>query len=152
MEFDQHKAFEQFLQKAGQKYTSQRKVIVEAVFNIHDHFEIEGFISTLRLNKIKVARATVYSTIKLLIEAKLIRKVRMGKGDIVYEHIYGHDHHDHLICLDCDYVLEVHDDAIENRQIELCEKNGFSLESHVHTMYVKCKKFALTGKCSKKKS
>jgi Fur family ferric uptake transcriptional regulator len=88
MEFDQHKAFEQFLQKAGQKYTSQRKIIVEAVFNIHDHFEIEGFISTLRLNKIKVARATVYSTIKLLIEAKLIRKVRMGKGDIVYEHIF----------------------------------------------------------------
>lgn len=151
MEFDHHKVFDEFLSKSGQKYTSQRKHVVNEVFKIHDHFEIENFIGILRLRNIKVARATVYSTIKLLLECKLIRKVRLGKGDIVYEHIYGHDHHDHIICLDCDKVIEIHDDVIENRQIKICEKFGFSLENHVHTMYVKCKNFATSGKCEFKK-
>ena len=151
MEIDQHQVFGEFLQKSGQKYTTQRKNIVNEVFKIHDHFEIESFIGELRLKKIKVARATVYSTIKLLLECKLIRKVRLSKGEIAYEHIYGHEHHDHLICLDCDNIIEIHDDEIESRQLKICEKYGFTLESHVHTMYVKCKKLSITGKCENKK-
>lgn len=151
MEFDHNQVFDEYLLKAGLKFTTQRKNVVDEVFKIHNHFEIENFISILRGKNIKVARATVYSTIKLLLDAKLIRKVRMGKGDIFYEHIFGHDHHDHLICLDCDFVTEVHDSDIENRQLKLCDKFGFILENHVHTMYVKCKKFAMTGKCDRKK-
>ena len=83
MDFDHHKVFGAFLLKAEQKYTTQRKHIVDEVFKIHDHFEIEEFISILRNAKIIVARATVYSTVKLLLEAKLVRKVRLSKGDIV---------------------------------------------------------------------
>lgn len=151
MEFDHHKVFNEFLQKSGQKYTTQRKNVVNEVFKIHDHFEIESFIGKIRLKNIKVARATVYSTIKLLLECRLIRKIRMSKGETFYEHIYGHDHHDHLICLNCNKVTEIHDEEIENRQVKICEKFGYILESHVHTMYVKCKKLNLTGRCEHKK-
>lgn len=151
MELDHHQVFKDFLLESGQKYTTQRKSVVNEVFKIHDHFDIENFIGILRNKKIKVARATVYSTIKLLMESKLIRKVRMSKGAVVYEHIFGHEHHDHLICLNCDQAIEIQDSEIEDLQIKLCEKNGFTLESHVHTMYVKCNKFIKTGQCENKK-
>jgi Fur family ferric uptake transcriptional regulator len=147
MSFDHNKEFADYLLKAGHKYTSQRKNVVSELFKIHEHFDIEQFANMLRKRNIKVARATVYSTIKLLLECKLIRKIRMSQGNVVYEHIYGHEHHDHLICLDCDRVVEVHDDDIEARQIKLCESHGFVLESHVHNLYVKCKELAAKGKC-----
>lgn len=150
MEIEHNKVFGDFLEKAGQKYTKQRKNIVNEIFKIHEHFEIESFIELLHKKKIKVARATVYSTLKLLLESKLIRKVRTGRGLIVYEHTFGHEHHDHLICVDCDKVIEIHDAEIEKRQIEICEKLGFILENHTHTMYVRCKKFMETGSCEQR--
>jgi len=151
MDLDHHQVFKEFLLDSGQKYTTQRKSVVNEVFKIHDHFDIENFIGVLRKKNIKVARATIYSTIKLLMESKLIRKVRMSKGAVVYEHIFGHEHHDHLICINCDKAIEIQDSEIEDLQVKLCEKNGFTLESHVHTMYVKCNKFIKLGHCENKK-
>jgi len=152
MEHDHHLVFKNFLVKTGLKYTSQRKEIVDRVFDIHHHFEIEELITVLRNSNIKIARATVYSTIKLLMEVDLVKKIRLNNNEVVYEHVFGHEHHDHLICLDCNHVIETHDDEIEMLQDKLCSKHGFQLSSHVHTMYVKCNQLKAQGSCSIKDS
>lgn len=152
MEHDHHLVFKNFLITTGLKYTSQRKEIVDRIFDIHHHFEVEELISVLRNSNVKVARATVYSTIKLLLEVGLVKKIRLSNNEVVYEHVFGHEHHDHLVCLDCNHVVETHSSEIEALQEELCKKNGFKLSSHVHTMYVKCNQFATDGTCSIKDS
>ncbi len=147
MEADHHQYFAEYLSKHGLKYTTQRKIIIDEIFGNHEHFEIENLVAKVRSKDFKVARATVYSTIKLLLSANLIRKIRLSNNEVRYEHIFGHDHHDHIICLDCNHVVEFHDETIEARQEMVCKKLGFVIERHVHTIYARCVEFRKTGTC-----
>jgi len=47
-----------------------------------------------------------------------------------YEHVTGNSHHDHLICTTCGAVIEFHDDVLEARQREICERKRFTPTFH----------------------
>ena len=81
-----YKKFKRFLTGKDLKLTKQRKIILEEVFSIHDHFEIELFIDKLHRDKKSISRGTVYSTIKLLLQAGLIRKINTENKTTKYEH------------------------------------------------------------------
>ena len=53
-------------------------------------------------------------------------------------------HHDHIICKSCGKIVEFTDQEIENKQLEIAQKNGFTLTSHLMQLYGICEK------CSKK--
>ena len=83
----------------------------------------------------KVSRASVYRTMNLLVECGLVGKViRTDKGTI-YEHTFGHSHHDHMICDACGKIIEFFSPKIENLQREICRKNNF--EGISHTLEIK---------------
>ena len=48
----------------------------------------------------------------------------------MYEHVAGHRHHDHLVCMECGRIEEFHDERIERLQAEICERRGFQLADH----------------------
>ena len=137
-EEDYHAAFEKYLVANEFKYTRQRKDIVEEVFSLHEHFEVENFIDGLRANNKQISRGTIYSTIKLLVQASLIRKIRTPNNQVFYEHTFGHEHHDHLICTECGKIIEINDPIIEQRQEEVCREMGFKQISHTHNVFGFC--------------
>ena len=63
-----------------------------------------------------VGYATIYRTLRLLCQSGLCRELKFEDGTTRYEHLYGHEHHDHLICIRCGRFVEVVDLEIEERQ------------------------------------
>jgi Fur family ferric uptake transcriptional regulator len=122
--------FEEFLQKKKLKFTKERQIILAEVFSRHDHFDAEQLISDLQAKKERVSRATIYRSLDLLLESQLIQSIDLGDRGRYFEHVFGHHHHDHMICIGCRKVIEFHNAEIENLQDLECEKYNFKLLSH----------------------
>lgn len=123
--------FELFLRSHALKLTPQRRRIFDRAFSTHDHFSAETLYDWLRAEPgVKVSRATVYRTLGLLLEGEFVSALDAGGGELVYEHVLGHAHHDHIVCLGCGKIDEFHDERIEELQLEVCRKKGYQLVSH----------------------
>lgn len=104
---------------------------MKEVFSFHGHFEPEHLYFRIKDSGLKASRASVYRTLNLLVESGLVEKVaRQGKGN-VYEHTYGHRHHDHMVCEKCGAIIEFYSERLENLQEEICRQNGFTGVSHI---------------------
>ena len=89
-----------------------------------------------------VSRATVYRTIGLLTEGQFLEALDTGQGELLYEHVRGHKHHDHIVCLGCGRIEEFMDQRIEDLQQEACERKGFTLVKHSLRLEGYCKSCA----------
>lgn len=103
---DQVAIFEQFLLRKGLKLTTPRREILDAVFNLHEHFDAEQLHASLKDLKRRISLATIYRTLPLLAEAGLIQHSLRSSSRDVFEHIYGHPRHIHWICSRCGWVQE----------------------------------------------
>jgi Fur family transcriptional regulator, ferric uptake regulator len=119
--------FKVYLKKDGLKYTKERKVILSEVLKRRDHFDADELAADMRVAGYKVSRATVYRTLDILFE---VHKATLGHKHQHYENMVGRKHHDHLICLHCDKVIEFVDEEIERKQVEVCNKLGFEIKRH----------------------
>lgn len=135
--------FQNFISKKGLKLTKERTAVLHEVFSFHGHFEPENLYFRIKGSGVKASRASVYRTLNLLIECGLVEKVtRTEKGNI-YEHTFGHKHHDHMICNTCGKVIEFYSEKLEKIQNDVCQKNNFNGISHtleIRGLCQQCKK------------
>jgi Fur family ferric uptake transcriptional regulator len=122
--------FAGFLGEQGLKLTSERTALVREIFATHYHFEADELLFKMKEKGLKISRATVYRTLELLVKSGMVRRVHLGEDHYHYEHVTGNSHHDHLICTTCGAVIEFHDDALEQRQREICERKRFTPTFH----------------------
>ncbi len=130
--------FRAYLTKQGLKSTRQRDVIAERFFATDGHTSIEELLALAREDAPKVGYATVYRTLKLLTECGLAAERRFGEGHTTYETAGDAEHHDHLICIECDHVLEFHNEEIEKEQERVARSFGFNVIRHRHELYGLC--------------
>ncbi|MDD4732078.1 MAG: Fur family transcriptional regulator [Desulfovibrio sp.] len=130
--------FLQFLQRQGMTMTPQRATIVEVFLHEEGHFSPEQLYMAVNKADPAIGQATVYRTLKLLTDSGLAATLDMGDGATLYEHGYGHAHHDHLICVRCGGKTEIVDHVIEERQERIAEKHGFELTRHSMLLYGVC--------------
>lgn len=117
--------------------TSQREAIVEFFLRTRDHISIDELLARVRKKHPKVGYATVYRTLKLLVDGGLAVERQFGDGQARFE-IVG-DHHDHLICTQCGFILEFEDEEIEAQQEKIAKKlGGFVVLRHRHELYGLC--------------
>lgn len=136
----ENKIFRNYLCEKGLKLTKERIAVLREVFSFHGHFGPEDLYFRIREAGIKASRASVYRTLNLLIGSGLVEKVsRSGKGNI-YEHTYGHEHHDHMICDACGQIIEFYSEKLEKLQDDICMKNNFSGASHTLEIRGRCNK------------
>jgi Fur family ferric uptake transcriptional regulator len=132
--------------------TAQREAIVEQFLRTRDHVSIDELLSKVRKRQPKVGYATVYRTLKLLVDSGLAVERQFGDGQARYE-VVG-DHHDHLICVKCGLILEFEDDEIERLQERIATRLGnFTVLRHRHELYGLCPKAAgdAAGACPNEK-
>lgn len=132
--------FQQFLADKNLKHSQKRDWILEIFLRIEKHITAEELWSAVRKKHPSVGFATVYRTIKLLCESGMCRELIFEDGTTRYEHNYGHEHHDHLICTECGRCLEVVNAEIERLQERLMKQHGFSPQYHRMDLYGICKK------------
>lgn len=127
------------LKKRGFRWTNQRALIVRAALSTHDHFTAEELLELCRKDDPKVSRATVYRTLSVLEDEGVVEGLETGDGGRRFEHVLGHEHHDHMVCLQCDKILEFRDDELERRQELAARRAGFEIQRHSLRIYGLCK-------------
>jgi Fur family ferric uptake transcriptional regulator len=137
-----------YVQDRRLNVTAQREAIVEQFLRTRDHVSIDELLNKVRKRQPRVGYATVYRTLKLLVDSGLAVERQFGDGQARFE-VVG-DHHDHLICVKCGLILEFEDDEIERLQDRIAERlGGFTVLRHRHELYGLCPKAAgdMTGPC-----
>lgn len=139
--------FREYLKKQGLKFTKQREEILNFFLKEEKHLSPEEMFDALRKQKlaVKIGRATVYRTLKLLSECGLAEKVDFGDGlnrkvITLFEHKFAHPHHDHLICLSCGKSFEFSNAEIEKLQENVARGHQFRVAYHRLKIYGYCPK------------
>ena len=126
------------LQRHGLRQTRQRKVILEIFTDMDGHPSPEEIHAEIRRKGHNLGLATIYRTLKVLVEAGLARKLEFGDGLGRYERQDDWDHHLHMICQRCGKTFEAPTTAIGNLLNELAKNNAFVLHSHTTYLYGLC--------------
>jgi len=134
--------FEAYLRERGLRVTRPRMEILELAWSTHRHFSAEELWGWVRERSSTTSRATVYRTLALLVEGGFLAPLDDRSGQMLYEHILGHSHHDHMICLGCGRILEFRNEAIEELQEEVAREHGFHLTGHTLTLEGYCRSCA----------
>ena len=125
-----------YLSRQGLKHTRQRDTILKTFVSSPGHVTSEDLHRRVQEETPSIGAATVYRTLKLFEAAGVASANQFREGTTVYEHRVGH--HDHLICLGCDKVIEFEDDVIERRQEHVASENQFQLTRHRHDLFGYC--------------
>ena len=145
------KEFFRFLEQKNLRMTSQRQAIIETVFSTDQHFTAEQLLEWSRRRDKSVSRATVYRTLPLLTESGLVREMDFGKDFKFYDPNYAdHPNHSHIICQDCDKIVEFESEKIEQIENEITHKLGFSLKSQRLQITGTCEELKKLGACKRK--
>jgi len=131
--------FRSFIDSKNLRYTVQRDILIEELYINRGHLTPDEFSEIIKNKHPEIGKATVYRTLKLLEEAKLISKIEFGDGHSRYEICTDKEHHDHLICEKCKKSVEVIDPKIESLQKRLAQKHGFELTGHRLYLFGICK-------------
>lgn len=136
------------LSTKGLRRTRQREVIVETVFASDEHFNAEELLDRVRAVDRTVSRATVYRTLALMVECGLLRHVDLGRDQTYYDpNFLDKPLHNHLICLDCDRVVEFEDEHIALLNDCITRRLGFRPQLQSMRIEAHCDELARSGHC-----
>jgi Fur family ferric uptake transcriptional regulator len=143
---------ETYLSTEGLRRTKQRDVIVETAFATDEHFTAEELIDRVRKQDASASRATVYRTLGLLVECGLLHEIDLGKDQTYYDpNFLDKPQHNHLVCTDCDKVVEFEDEHIALLEDCITRRLGFKPTKKSIHIEAKCEELARDGVCTKRR-
>jgi Fur family ferric uptake transcriptional regulator len=130
----------EFIRSKGLRYTPQRERILDIFLSTERHVSVDELYRLVKKRYPDVGYVTVYRTMKLLSECGLCGEIDFGDGILRFEHKYGHEHHDHLICTKCGKFIEVMEPEIEKLQDKLAKKHSFMSTNHKLQIFGICRR------------
>lgn len=123
----------------GLKLTRQRMAIAERFLASEGHLNAEELYHDLRQSGQPVGLATVYRTLKMLVDSGLAQERHFPDGAARYENVYGEPQHDHLVCDACGRIIEVETPVADSIYHLAFERHGFVASGH---------RLVITGICA----
>ncbi len=136
--FEEYKEkLKDIVKSKGLKYSTQREEILKVLYNSNKHLTPEEIYHEVKKINSGIGLATVYRALSFLENEGLVNSISFGIEGKKYELNRG-THHDHMICLNCDKIIEFYDDELETLQEKIAKKHGFKLITHELNMYGVC--------------
>ena len=131
-------AYVERLRPPGGRRSSKRELIVNVFLRQQGHLSADDLVALMRSEDQRISRATVYRTLRWMVEAGIARKVDFGEGRFRFEHSYRHPRHFHLICKSCNRSYEFLSSDIESLLEEVAEARRFTAGRSVVQIYGTC--------------
>ena len=130
----------QDLKSAGLKVTLPRLKILEVLEKSpNHHLSAEDIYRALIEQNEEVGVATIYRVLTQFEESGIVNKLNFENNLGVYE-LSNVEHHDHLVCVKCNEIVEFQDDVIESHQLQIAKQHGFQLTDHSLYLYGLCRR------------
>lgn len=118
--------------------TEPREIVIDHLLEIEHPVTIDEVAGALKSQGVN--RSSVYRTINLFEELGVVEKVlfRDGITRIELSPEFGGTHHHHLVCQECEKVIEFEECGLQNLQRIADIKHAFTVESHYMEFYGLC--------------
>ncbi len=131
-----------YLQNKNLRNTPERYAILEEIYLMNNHFNVDDLYLYMIQKKYQVSKATIYNSIEVFLEAKLIRKHQFNEKTATvssYEKSYFDKQHDHIILYkdkdekEISEIIEFCDPRIQG--IKESIEEIFNLKISSHSLY-----------------
>ena len=129
--------FKNALKKEELKFTDQRFIVFKTLLTNEGHFDCEDIIRMIKEKKQKVSRATIYRTLDILVKYSFARKLILDDGIARYENKLFTEHHDHMIDIENNEIVEFYSEELEQLQDNIAKEYGYEIVKHIHQLFVK---------------
>src|SRR4030042_2752333 len=96
----------QTLQEKGYRLTPQRLMVLDALHNVDSHISAEESYAQVKAKYAYANISTVYRTLDLLKELKLVNEIDLDDGRVRYR-LSEKGHHHHLVCSNCGKIIDL---------------------------------------------
>jgi len=117
--------FRRFLKRAGHKFTPERAEILDAVLRREGVFEAEELLMEMRATGSRVSKATIYRTLKHLVEAGIITELLLDPKQSHYQLSYGREPTGHLMCVETREVISFDAPELDAILERVCREHGY---------------------------
>ncbi len=112
------------LRSSDQRATPQRLMILSVLQDADSHLTADEVFQRLGPMGSALNRSTVYRTLERFRDAGLVSETDLGGGVRVFELLAIHRHH-HLICRQCNDMIEMDDSTVESLRQDIRQRYGF---------------------------
>ncbi|MEM7799087.1 MAG: transcriptional repressor, partial [Chloroflexota bacterium] len=127
----------QTLRSSGASITQARQEICRILVNVGGHITADQLAEKVKEENPNIGRMTVYRTLELLTRLGAIRPVYQGTGAAHYV-IMQDGHHHHLVCSNCNMIIEVDDCLLDNLEISIGKQFNFKIQGHLLEWFGLC--------------
>jgi Fur family ferric uptake transcriptional regulator len=128
--------FRRFLKAQNLKFTPERAMILDAVLKQEGVFEAEELLYQMRESDYRVSKATIYRTLKHLLEAGIISEVLIDAKQAHYELSIGKSpNKGYFVCMQTNRVIEFDAPELTALRDRICREQGFDPVSHRFIIY-----------------
>lgn len=124
------------LRTAGYKITPPRLAVLQVIEQDGEHLNPTEILKRAQAIYPAVGRATVYRTLELLTQLQIVRPIYVGESGPTYIRAEGGHHH--LVCAQCQKIVDFDQCVADQMVQELSERFGFTIQSHLLEFYGVC--------------
>jgi Fur family ferric uptake transcriptional regulator len=126
------------LRDAGHKLTNARLAVLRALEDSGGHITSAEVLNRVDAIDPSVGRASVFRTLDLLTHLAIIRPTYIGSSMTPTYVLMPEGHHHHIVCTNCNRVIEFEECGLEALTSELESRLGVRLTGHLVEFYGLC--------------